>query len=238
MYVYPIFLNNLIGRKCVVVGGNHEAERKAGELLDAQADVVLIADEVTAQIAKWDEEGKLRWEKRAYRNGDLKQAFLAIVAVTNPVATAPIWEEAQAEKALINAMDDVQHCTFVAGSIVRRGPLVIAVSTSGCAPALSVRIRQRLESMFDEAYGRFVHLMGRMREPMAVRYPDFSERKQKWYEVVDSDALPLFQAGLAEQAHSRIASIVGTDVVEVLQQEEHSSVKGKAVNLKVDESKA
>lgn len=209
MNVYPIFLNSLQGRRCVVFGGGHEGERKILELLAHEADVVLISPEASDALEALAAADRLTWHPRAYRPGDLAGAFLTIVSETNPEATAPIWEEAQAENVLINAMDDVPHCTFVAGSVVRRGPLVLAISTSGCAPALSVRLRQRFEQEFGPAYARFLHWMRALRPPMAAHVPDFDTRRARWYALVDSDILDLLAEGRVEDAYQRLVEIVG-----------------------------
>ncbi len=216
MRVYPIFLNNLEGRRCVVFGGTHEAERKVADLLACGAEVVLISETITPRLRAWAEEGRLTWHARRYRPGDLQGAFLAIVAVPNPGATEPIWQEAQRERVLINAMDDVSHCTFIAGSVVRRGALVIAISTSGHAPALSVRLREALEQRLGPEYALFLDLMGALRLPMATHYPDFAERKARWYALVDSDVLDLLRQQRFPEARARIAELVGEAVAATL----------------------
>jgi len=205
MRVYPIFLNNLEGRRCVVFGGTHEAERKVADLLACGADVVLVSETITPRLRAWAEEGRLTWHARWYRPGDLQGAFLTIVAVTNPEATEPIWQEAQRERVLINAMDDVPHCTFVAGSVVRRGALVIAISTSGHAPALSVRLREELEQRLGPEYALFLDLMGALRLPMATHYPDFAEAKRA---RAGRRCVPPSFA----EARARIAELVGDAV--------------------------
>lgn len=213
MNVYPIFLNNLTDRRCVVVGGGPEAERKVEGLLDGEALVTVISPDLSDRLRQWAEANRLAWIPRTYQRGDLAGAFLVIVSERDPDATEPIWQEAQAEKALINAMDDVPHCTFVAGSVVRRGPLVISISTSGCAPALSVRLRQRLEQLLEPEYDLFLELMGALRAPMADRFPDFEERRRRWYALVDSDILALLKEGDLEAAYQRIEDIMGEDAV-------------------------
>src|SRR5690606_28639102 len=120
MRVYPHFLNDVAGRRCVGVGGGDEGEGKSVELLDCGAQGVLVGGDASEGLVKAAGDGRITWIRRNYQAGDLKDAFLAIVSETNPSATAPIYEEAEREKVLINAMDDVPHCTFVAGSVVRR----------------------------------------------------------------------------------------------------------------------
>lgn len=216
MNVYPILLNNLRGRRCVVIGGGHEARRKTEELVDCEADVVVITPDAAPWLDALHAAGAVRWTARPYQRGDLRDAFLAIVTETNPAATAPIWEEAQEEKVLLNAMDDVPHCTFVAGSVVRRGPLVITISTSGCAPALSVRLRQQLEAEFGPAYGVFLTWMRALRTPMAAHFPDFEERRARWYALVDSDVLALLRQEAYDTARLRVAEIAGAPVAAAL----------------------
>jgi siroheme synthase-like protein len=209
MKVYPIFLNNLVDRRCVVIGGDHEAERKVKGLLACDADVVVISPDLTDELGCWADAGRFEWIARPYRHGDLKDAFLTIISETNPEATAPIWEEAQAEKVLINAMDDVPHCTFVAGSVVRRGPLVISISTSGQGPTLSVRLRQQLEKELGPEYAVLLEWMAALREPVAERYPDFDERRRRWYALVDSDLLEMLRQGNLDAAQQCIDDIMG-----------------------------
>ena len=212
MTPYPIFLNNLHGRRCVVIGGDHEAERKAAGLLECGADVVVISPDATPGLRAWAEGGRLAWHARDYQPGDLLGAFLAIVSETNPTRTAPIWAEAEAEKVLLNAMDDVPHCSFVAGSVIRRGPLVVSISTSGCAPALAVRLRERLEETFTPVYGDFLALARALRPAMASAFPDFETRRERWYALVDSSLFELFATGDLDAACACIADVAGPGV--------------------------
>lgn len=213
MKVYPIFLNNLVGRRCVVIGGDHEAERKVNGLLECDADVVVISPDLTGDLGRWADAGRFEWIARPYRRGDLKDAFLTIISETNPEATAPIWEEAQARKVLINAMDDIPHCSFVAGSVVRRGPLVVSISTSGQGPTLSVRLRQQLEKELGPEYAVLLEWMAALRGPVAERYPDFEERRRRWYALVDSDILDALRQEDFDTARQRIDDIMGEGLV-------------------------
>ncbi len=213
MKVLPIFLNNLEGRRCVVFGHTHETASKVRDLLACDADVTLIHPTLPHDLEAEAAEGRLRWERRAYRPGDLAGAFLAIATEVRPDYTAPIWDEAQRERVLFNAMDDTPHCSFVAGSVIRRGPLVVSISSSGMAPALSVRLRQQLEAAVTEAHGRFAAFLGGIREAMRARYPDFDERRKTYYALVDSDVLALMAARRDDDALRAAAAIAGEDVV-------------------------
>ncbi len=206
MKVYPLFLVGLEQRRCVVVGGDAEAERKVAGLLAADASVTLIAPQATNPLMEHAASGRVSWVRRRYRQGDFEGAFLVIVTEKDEATRAATASEAASEGALINVVDDVAHCNFIAGSVVRRGPLVVSISTSGCAPALAVRLREKLERELGEEYAEFLERLGRLREPLAAL--DFETRRALWYRLVDSDAVAQIRAGRPDLARERIDRVV------------------------------
>jgi len=205
---YPVLLD-LRGRRAVVVGGGAVAEAKVGPLLDAGAAVTLVAPTLTPGLALRAREVGLAHVARAYVAGDLEGAHLAIAATDDPDVNHAVYAEAEARGVLINVVDDPPYCGFILPSILRRGDLVVAVSTSGNAPALAVRIRERIERELGEEYARFLVLAGSLRKPLAEKYPDFQVRKRLWYRLVDSDVLALLRAGDEPRALERITEITG-----------------------------
>jgi len=205
---YPLFLIGLDRRRCVVVGGGGEAQRKVEGLLECDAAVTVIASRVTDRIRRLAFERRVTWLSRDYRAGDLKGACLVIAAEQEPATRSCIWEEACAEQALVNVTDDVEHCNFIAGSVVRRGPLTIAVSTNGCAPALAVRLRERLERELGPEYGELLELLSSLREGLARGHASFESRRELWYRLVDSDILDHLRAGRRDLAEERIEQIL------------------------------
>lgn len=87
--------------------------------------------------------------------------------------------------------------------------MTIAISTSGKAPALAVRLKERLQRELGPEYERFLELAGDLREPLARRVPDFETRKALWYELVDSEILDLLGSGDEAAAREVISRIVG-----------------------------
>ncbi len=211
MKPYPIFLIGLENRHCIVIGGGHEAEGKVRGLLDCDATVTVIHQTLTPTLEAWADEGRFTWLQRPYQQGDLRGAFLVIAERADPETNARIWAEAEAEGALVNVMDDVGHCSFVAGSVVRQGHLTISISTSGAAPALSVRLRQKMEQEFGPEYATFLAWLQQLRAPMSQQYPAFGERRTRWYELVDSDILQLIRDGRFDLARQRLEEISGID---------------------------
>ncbi len=214
MKPYPLFLIGLERRHCLVIGGGSEAEFKVRGLLDCEATVTVISPRLTEGLQAWSEQGRLTWIRRDYQPGDLQGAFLVIAERGDPARAEAIYREAEAEKALVTVMDDIPHCSAVAGSVVRQGALTIAISTAGAAPALAVRLRQKFEAAFGPEYGHFLAWMQALRPEMAAAYPAFSERRRRWYDLIDSDVLSLIEAGEFPRARTRIAEISGLPELE------------------------
>ena len=205
---YPVYLD-LRDRPCFVVGGCAMAEEKARGLLNAGARVTVLSLEVTAGLAELAGEGRLAHRPRPFKPGDLSNAVLAIVVNQDRETVAAVWEETRGRNVLVNTLDDVPYCDFIAPAIVRRGDLAVAISTGGKAPVLAVRLRQRLEKELGEEHARFLDLAGAVRAPLARRWPDFATRRDLWYRLVDSDVLDLLRSGDEPRALDRFEEILG-----------------------------
>jgi uroporphyrin-III C-methyltransferase/precorrin-2 dehydrogenase/sirohydrochlorin ferrochelatase len=181
---YPVLLD-LRGRRAVVIGGGSIAAQKARSLLDAGARVTVIAPLLGGALAALSVEGAIDVHHRAYRPGDLGGATIAIAATDDRTVNRAVWDEAESERVLLNAVDDVQRCHFIAPSILRRGPITVAVSSSGTCPALAVRLRERIARVVLEEHGRLAAIFGTLRAEVARRVPDLAARTVAWYRVID-----------------------------------------------------
>jgi precorrin-2 dehydrogenase / sirohydrochlorin ferrochelatase len=139
---YPVFLD-LHDRRCVVLGETPLADEKALGLRASGATVVHL--------------------RRPFQAGDLAGAYLAIDASDDPAAQLEARAEADRERVLLNVADVTHQCDWIAPAIVKRGPLQIAISTSGESPFLARSLRERIETTIGEEWGPFTQLMGRMR---------------------------------------------------------------------------
>jgi siroheme synthase-like protein len=205
---YPVFLQ-LKDQPCVVIGGGKIAEGKVESLLESQARVTLVSPDLTARLDEHVRTRRVTYIRRAYQPGDLQGAFLVICATDQTETNHQVWQEATANRQLVNVVDDTPHCNFIAPSIARQGDLTIAISTAGKAPALAVRLREKFQQQVGAQHARFLALAGKLRQPLAERIPDFETRKTLWYQIVDSDVLTHIEAGREETALQIISDIVG-----------------------------
>lgn len=205
---YPVYLD-LRNRPCFVIGGCGMAEEKVRGLLESKARVTVISTDLNEGLNRLAAEGRIDWISRRFRRGDLRNACLVIVVGQPPAVTDAVWEETRGRNVLVNTLDDVPHCDFIAPAIVRRGDLTVAISTGGKAPVLAVRLRQRLERELGEEHAKFLELAGKVRKPLAQLWPDFATRKELWYRLIDSDVIHLLRRGDEATAINRFEEILG-----------------------------
>jgi len=206
--LYPVFLD-LRGRRAVVIGGGAVAEQKVHGLIAAGAHVTLVSPETTPPLADLARRGAIEIRRRPYRPGDLAGAWLAIAASDDRAVNEAAWAEAERVGVPLNAVDDLEHCSFIAPAIHREGDITVAVSTGGKSPALAVRLRQRIARLVGRAEARLCALLGELRPELAGRVPDARARTALWYEIVDSDVIEFVRRGDIEGARGRIEELLG-----------------------------
>lgn len=196
---YPVFFD-LEGRRAVVIGEGDEAFSRVAALLDVGAIVRVVARRPSTRLRALAESGRLELRERAFAASDLEGAAIAVACAdedTNRLAR----EAATALRVPLNVVDAPELCDWIHGAVVRRDALVIAISTSGAAPALAVRIKERLAAQYGTEYGQFLELAAEHREPIARTGLSFDARRVIWYRIADSDALEALRRG--DEAHAR-----------------------------------
>jgi uroporphyrin-III C-methyltransferase / precorrin-2 dehydrogenase / sirohydrochlorin ferrochelatase len=142
--LFPVFLK-LAGRRVLVVGGGPVAAGKLRALLDAGADVTVVAPEIGDEVrSAW-----VTIVNRAFVPSDL-DGVAFVVAAAPPSVNHEVAEAAHARGLFVNAVDDVDSASAYAGAIVRRAGVTLAISTDGAAPALAGLLREALEAVLPD----------------------------------------------------------------------------------------
>ncbi|OLE21590.1 MAG: uroporphyrinogen-III C-methyltransferase [Catenulispora sp. 13_1_20CM_3_70_7] len=128
--VYPAALR-LAGRRVVVVGGGPVAQRRVLGLLDARADVLVVAPEVTPAIEALADGGEVRWERRPYRGGDLAEAWYAVAAADAPAVNAAVAREAEAGRVFCSRADSAEDSSAWTPAVGRHDGVTVAVIGGG-----------------------------------------------------------------------------------------------------------
>ena len=164
--MFPVVLN-LKDQLCLVVGSGPVGRRKATCLLAAGAQVRLISRESPVLL---DGPMQPEWLRADYHAEHLRGVRLVFAAAT-PAVNQHVREDAHARGLWVNIADDPEGSDFHLPAVVRRGSLVIGVSTGGASPGLARVIRERLEQDFDEAFGHWVNFLGELRPMILARAP-------------------------------------------------------------------
>ena len=188
----------------MVVGGDETAERKAEACLAALAHVTVIAPALTSGLERLREEGRIAWEPRSYRQGDLRGAAVAYAAERDPGTIAALRTEADRERVLLNVVDVPEASSFFAPAVVARGDLQIAIGTGGASPGLAARLRRELETQIGPEYGSYLAILGAVRTTLTG-----GRRAEVMERLVDSDLLSLVQRGEREAIDGLLQRLAG-----------------------------
>jgi precorrin-2 dehydrogenase / sirohydrochlorin ferrochelatase len=204
---YPAFLD-LQGASCLVVGGGQVGERKVKTLLDCGAVVHLVSREMTPDLEEAVRQGKVRQVASEFAPAQLAGMFLVIGATDDPEVNRLISAEARSRNLLCNIVDRPRECNFIVPAAIRRGDLIIAVSTGGRSPALAKKIRQDLENLFPDSYVNYLELLGRIREYVLSLGGPQEENQRVFEELVHSPLLEWLQQGDREALRQVITNTV------------------------------
>ena len=203
---------DVAGRRVLCVGGGEVAAAKLAGFLDAGAAVDVVAPEAVPAIVEAAAAGRLRWQQRRYRPSDLDGALLVLAATADPDLNAAVAADADAVGTLCIRVDAGGDGSAALLAAVQRGPLALAVSTGGAAPALARRLRRELAERYGHEYGDLAALLGDLRADATLRARlaalDAAERRRRWHAVLDADLLPLVRAGRVDEASRRARAIL------------------------------
>jgi precorrin-2 dehydrogenase/sirohydrochlorin ferrochelatase len=211
MGYYPIFVD-LKDRKVLVVGGGSVAGRKIDTLLEYGAVVNLVSFELSDSLKDYIESGKIIYHGKEFREDLLSGMFLVIAATDDPDLNHRISEAAEKINMLINAVDQPADCNFIVPSIVSRGDLTIAISTSGKSPALAKKIRKELTDHFGDEYDLFLKLMGRIRKQVLGEGGTQKENSRIFKKIVNSNIMDEIKKGNLKSAALTLTEILEKNV--------------------------
>ena len=202
--LYPINLR-LRGHRCLVVGGGKVALNKVLGLLEAGADVMVVAPEVIGEIAALE---GVHIERRPYQHGDLDGFRLAIAATGDPEVNRAVFLEGEASGVWVNAADDPDNCAFTLPARIRRGPLLVTFATGGNSPALAAWLRRQYTDEFGPEYEALIDLLAEARADLVAQGQ--STEGPGWQRALDSGMLDLIREGELAEAKERLQACLSS----------------------------
>lgn len=194
---YPVNLI-LTDEPCLVVGGGAVAARKVEGLLTSGAEVTVIAARASEEVRATG----AAVEERPYRAGDVAGYRLVVAATDDPAVNRQVFLDAEAAGIWVNSADDPDSCTFTLPSVVRRGPIMVTISTAGHSPALATWLKGHVEEELGPEYEVLLELLSAARNELKAA--GRSTEEVNWRRVLDSDMLGQIRAGHISQARERL----------------------------------
>jgi precorrin-2 dehydrogenase/sirohydrochlorin ferrochelatase len=202
---FPVCLR-LHGKRVLLIGAGTIADARGPQLVDAGAQVRVVSPTVGPRVRALVEAGRLEWLERAYAPGDVQGQQLVFVATDDTRVSQAVALEARALGVWLNTADVPELCDFTLPSVGRRGALVVAVSSSGQAPALARQLRQQFTAQLEPGHVQLARLSGWLRE----RLPRGAARMRLLKHLVEGEAGRLLIAGERKAAWRRVRAALET----------------------------
>lgn len=207
MKLFPIFAD-LKGRRVLVVGGGSVAARKVMALQEAGAAVRVGAPELEAALAQQAADGGIDHVAGHFEPFWLDDAWLVVAATDDREVNAAVEAAANARRIFCNVVDVAELSSFQVPAIVDRSPLVLAISSSGVAPVLARRLRERLESLLDHTLGPLAELAARHRPRIREALPDLGRRRRFYDWLLDGPVAGWLRQQQPAQAEAELVQML------------------------------
>jgi len=180
--------------------------------LDCGAKIDIVSNELTDKLKNLVEVYGIRHLNEEFSEKHLEGVFLVIAATNDKQLNHKVSKIAKKMGLLINAVDQLPDCNFIVPSIVKRGDLLIAISTSGKSPALAQKVRKQLDTQFGSEYEDFLVLMGRVRKEILTKGLSQEENSRIFHEIVESDVLDSLLRDDLKRVQSILRRILPEDI--------------------------
>jgi precorrin-2 dehydrogenase/sirohydrochlorin ferrochelatase len=202
---FPVCLR-LEGKQVLLVGAGNIADERSQQLLEAGARLRVVAPRVTPTVRRLADEGRLELVERAWAPGDVRGHAVVFVATDDKQVSQAVADEARSLGIWVNTADVPELCDFTLPSVGRKGPIVVAVSTSGQAPALARQLRRRFVEQVVPGHVQLARLSGWLRK----RLPSGAERMRLLKGLAEGEVGALLASGQRRAAWSRVRATLET----------------------------
>lgn len=205
--LYPVNLR-LAGKAVLVVGAGAVGAGKVAGLLDARAVVTVVSIEAVDEVVALAETGAVTLERRPYAAGEAAAYRLVVAATGDAAVNQAVHDDAEAAGVWVNAADDPVRCEFTMPARVRRGDLLLTISTGGRSPALASWLRRQLAEQVGPEYEALLDLLAGERE--RLRAEGVGTESLNWQSAFASGILDLVRSGRLDDARELLRACLSS----------------------------
>lgn len=180
MAYFPLFID-IEQKPCLVAGGGKVALRKVQVLLDFGADVRVVAPVILEEIKAL---GNVHLLEREFLPEDIKEQVLVVAATDDTMANHRIAKLCRAQGILVNAVDQMEDCTFIFPAYVKQKDVVAAFSSSGKSPVITQYLKAEEQEILTELIGKLNDTLGSIRGKVKQLFDTETKRKQVFKEIL------------------------------------------------------
>lgn len=182
---FPLCIN-LEDKRFLIVGYGRIAKRKLKAISEFTSNIKIITKDPTEE-----ELGKgIEIVNKCFDEKDLEGVDFVITATGNREQDEAVVASCKAKGIPVNAADDREECDFFIPGIIKRGDLVVSVSTSGKSPAYSRHLREQIEDVIPDNIEKVLDILGKLRNTLPSKVEPQVERS-KIYNYVMSKLLSM-----------------------------------------------
>lgn len=211
MKYFPVFLD---GSKinAMVIGGGDVAARKIELLLKSTINITIMAASVTEGVARLINENQLNWLQHNYKAGLLTKMTLVIAATNDTQVNEQVYHEAVPLNILANVVDQPALCTYITPAIIDRAPMIIALSSSGSAPILIRMLREQIEKILPQGYGRLADFSLKFRDHVKARVKGIRNRRTFWEKILRGSIGQALLDGKQQEAEQQLIASLKEEI--------------------------
>jgi precorrin-2 dehydrogenase / sirohydrochlorin ferrochelatase len=148
----PISLN-ISGKLIVIIGGGRIASHKIKFLEPFNPEIKIVASEILSEI----KDKGFKYVEKYYESDDLNGAFMIYACTNITELNKTVKKDAESKGILCNVVDNPELCDFVSPAIFKHGIYTVACGSNGEDVHSSIKIRNRIKSLFQQAPDDFIN---------------------------------------------------------------------------------
>ncbi len=173
--LYPINLE-IKDMKITIIGGGNVAYRKCKNFLEFGKSVKVVSPKFIDKFKLI--KNKVELVRDTYKEEYIKDSFIVVAATNNKEINKNIGIYCRNCGKLVNVVDNIELSSYTVPSYIKRGDLLISISTGGKSPSLSSKIKKELEEKYDDSYEEYIYILGKIRQKVIKKYENTIERRE------------------------------------------------------------